>query len=363
MKFIDLDTQYQRIKANVDQRMSAVLTHGQYIMGPEIQALETQLAEYVGVKHCIANASGTDAIMLALLACEIKPGDEIIMPPFSFFATAEMPVLLGAVPVYVDIDPKTYNLDASLVEAAITTKTKAIMPVSLYGQCADMDAINAIAKKHNLFVFEDAAQSFGATYQGRQSCSLSTIGCASFFPSKPLGCYGDGGACFTDDDDLALAMTELRVHGQSKRYYHTRVGFNGRLDTLQAAILLAKMDIFPEEVLLRQKVAQRYSDALQSHYTVPYINEGNMSIFAQYTIRVQHRDQVQATLQQAGIPTAVHYPVLLNEQPAIAGRDASKGRSFPHASAAAAQVLSLPMGPYLSEDDQDQVIEQLLKLT
>jgi UDP-2-acetamido-2-deoxy-ribo-hexuluronate aminotransferase len=359
MNFIDLKVQYQSIKADVDARIHAVLDHGQYIMGPEVQELESILADYVGVKHCIANASGTDALMLAMLACDLKPGDEVIMPPFTFFATAEIPVLLGLVPVYVDIDPKTYNIDANLIEAAITEKTKAIVPVSLYGQVADMDAINALAKKHNLFVFEDGAQSFGAEYKGKKSCGLSDIGCTSFFPSKPLGCYGDGGACFTDNDDLAQAMRELRVHGQSKRYYHTRVGFNGRLDTLQAAILIAKMKVFPDEVNKRQEVAKRYDEALSDKFITPYIEQHNLSVYAQYTVRITNRDEVQAKLSEQGIPTAVHYPVVLNKQPALQGKDNSQGHAFPHAEKAADEVMSLPFSPWISDRDIQLVVKAL----
>lgn len=359
MEFIDLKTQYKKIKAQVHQNIDQVLEHGQYIMGPEVRELESRLAEYTGAKHAIACSSGTDAIMLALLACGLKAGDEIITTPFTFFATVEIPLLLGLVPVYVDIDPKTYNIDANLIAAKISKKTKAIMPVSLYGQCADMDAINAIAAEHNLFVFEDAAQSFGATYKNRQSCNLSTIGCTSFFPSKPLGGYGDSGACFTNDDNLAIAMRELSVHGQSARYHHTRLGINGRLDTLQAAILLAKLDIFAEEVIARQRIAKIYDEALAEKYTTPFIASDNTSVYAQYTIRVENRDQVQKKLAAQGIPTAVHYPTLLNEQPATSGK-ADAG--LKNAAKAAKEVLSLPFSPYLNESDQRRVIDALLNL-
>ena len=240
--FIDLKTQYQAVKPQIQARIDAVLEHGQYIMGPEVKELEDKLAAFTGAKHCITCASGTEALLMSLMALGIGPDDEIVTTPFTFVATAEVIVLLGAKPVFVDVEPDTGNIDASLIEAKITSKTKAIMPVSLYGQTADMDAINAIAaKRGNLPVIEDAAQSFGATYKGRQSCNLSTIGCTSFFPSKPLGCYGDGGAIFTNDDALAQAMREIRVHGQSQRYVHTRVGVGGRMDTLQCAIVLAKL--------------------------------------------------------------------------------------------------------------------------
>lgn len=362
MEFIDLKAQYEEIKIQVNQNIAKVFEHGQYIMGPEVVGLEKKLADYVGVKHCVSCSSGTDAIMLALLACELKAGDEIIMTPFTFFATVEIPALLGIVPVYVDIDPLTYNIDAKLIEQAITSKTKAIMPVSLYGQCPDMDVINMLAVKYNLFVFEDAAQSFGATYKKRKSCGLSTIGCTSFFPSKPLGGYGDGGACFTNDEKLALAMRELSLHGQSKRYYHTRVGINGRLDTIQAAILLAKMDVFEQEVIERQRIAAIYDEALREKYTVPFVAKENTSVYGQYTIRVSNREQLQEKLKAAGVPTTVHYPTLLNEQPALIELYGAKNYDLRHAILAAKQVLSLPMSPYLSQADQKQVIDSLLKI-
>jgi UDP-2-acetamido-2-deoxy-ribo-hexuluronate aminotransferase len=248
MQFIDLKAQYRRIETDVNQRIQAVLNHGQYIMGPELTELESQLAEFVGVKHAIGVSDGTTALLIALMALDIGVGDEVITTPFTFIATGEMIALLGATPVFVDIDPQTYNIDVNKIESAITSKTKAIMPVSLYGLCADFDAINAIAEKYQLPVIEDGAQSFGASYKGKKSCGLTTIGCTSFFPSKPLGCYGDGGACFTNDDDLAKKMREIRVHGQDRRYHHPVIGLNGRLDTIQAAILLAKLSVFPQEV-------------------------------------------------------------------------------------------------------------------
>lgn len=352
--FIDLKTQYRALELQINKRINAVLEHGQYIMGPEIRELEGRLADYVGVKHCITVSSGTDALLIAMMALGVNRGDEVITTPFTFIATGEVIALLGAIPVFVDIDPRTYNIDPAKIEAAITQKTKVIMPVSLYGQCADFDVINAIAHKHELTVIEDAAQSFGATYKGRKSCSLSKVGCSSFFPSKPLGCYGDGGACFTDDDEVAGKMRQLRVHGQEKRYYHTLIGINGRLDTLQAAILLAKLDIFPDEVEARQRIGRRYSEKLIESVQ-PYVAPHNASVYGQYTIQLENRAQGKAALEAAGIPVAVHYPTTLNLQPAFAYLEQPAG-TFPVAEAAAERVLSLPMHPYLSEQDQDQIV-------
>jgi UDP-2-acetamido-2-deoxy-ribo-hexuluronate aminotransferase len=352
MQFIDLKQQYARIEDDVLARMRAVLDHGQYIMGPEVAELEEKLADYVGVKHCISMSSGTDALLVALMAYGIGPGDEVITTPFTFIATAEVIALLRAKPVYVDIDPRTYNLDPSLIEAAITPNTRAIMPVSLYGQCADMDAINAIGEKHGLPVIEDAAQSFGATYKGRRSCGLSDIGCTSFFPSKPLGGYGDGGACFTNDGALAKTMGEIRNHGQDRRYHHPLVGINGRLDSLQAAALLAKLPIFDDEVERRARIGARYSELLKDVAITPFVEAHNQSVYAQYTIQVEDRDAVQKALGDADIPTAVHYPVPLNQQPALEDKDAV----VPVSDATAQRVMSLPMHPYLSEADQDNVV-------
>ncbi len=357
MNFIDLQAQYRRIEGDVNARIKAVLEHGQYIMGPEVAELEERLAADVGVQHCIGVSSGTDALLVAMLALGIGPGDEVITTPFTFIATGEMIALIGAIPVYVDIDPRTYNIDPAQIEAAITPKTRAIMPVSLYGQCADMDAINAIAKRHGLPVIEDGAQSFGATYRGRQSCGLSLIGCTSFFPSKPLGAYGDAGACFTDDDALAKAMREIRVHGQDRRYHHPRIGINGRLDSLQAAVLLAKLKIFPDEVAARARIGARYSELLAgSGCVTPYIELHNTSVYAQYTIAVDDREGLIAKLSQAGIPTAVHYPVPLHRQPAFAGMPLP---AVPAAECAAARVVSLPMHPYMSDADQDSIADAL----
>jgi UDP-2-acetamido-2-deoxy-ribo-hexuluronate aminotransferase len=348
MEFIDLKSQYQGIKTSMDRRIQAVLDHGQYVMGPEIAELEAALASRTGAKHCIACASGTDALLLAMMALGIGPGDEVVTTPFSFFATGEMIALLHAKPVFVDIDPETYNLDPSKLKAAITAHTKAIMPVSLYGQCAEMDAIAEIAG--NIPVIEDAAQSFGATYKGKPSCNLSTIGCTSFFPSKPLGCYGDGGACFTSNDALAGKMRMVRNHGQDRRYHHPVIGVNGRMDTIQAAVLLAKLEVFDQELQRRAEVGSRYSQLLQSSVKTPLIAAENVSVYAQYTIEVDDRDTFQHEMQLRGIPTTVHYPQPLHLQPAFADLGHREG-DYPRAEAASHRVVSLPMHPYLSESD------------
>ena len=358
MQFIDLKAQYRRIEEDVNRRIKAVLEHGKYILGPEVDELEEKLADYVGVKHCISVANGTDALQIALMALGIQPGDEVITPAFSYIATAETSALLGAKLVYVDVDPKTYNLDPALLEAAINERTKAIVPVSLYGQCADFDAINAIANKHGIPVIEDGAQSFGATYKGRKSCGLSTIGCTSFFPSKPLGCYGDGGALFTDDDELAVVLRQIARHGQDRRYHHIRVGVNSRLDTIQAAVLLAKLEIFDEEVSARQVVSGRYTELLSQavDITTPYIEPHNFSVYAQYTIQVGHREQLQQRLQALGIPTTVHYPLPLNRQPAV--RD--DVCQVPISDRLAERVLSLPFYPELDAEQQQHIFASLL---
>lgn len=372
MDFIDLKTQYQRLKVEIDASIQRVLNHGQYILGPEVAELEEKLAAYTGAKHCITVANGTDALQIALMALGIGPGDEVITPGFTYIATAETVALLRARPVYVDIDLRTYNLDPALLEPAITPRTKAIVPVSLFGQCADFDAINAIAVKHDIPVIEDAAQSFGAIYKGRKSCNLTSVACTSFFPSKPLGAYGDGGAIFTNDAELAKAMRQIARHGQDRRYHHIRVGINSRLDTLQAAILLPKLAIFDEELALRQQVADHYNtlfsapviarEARQptsSDIILPYIAHHNTSAWAQYTIRVPNRDAIQERLKQVGIPTAVYYPIPLNKQPAVADASAH----LPNGDAAAQHVLNLPMNPYLCDVTQIQIVNALLELT
>lgn len=354
--FIDLKAQQARIKGQIDANIARVLAHGQYILGPEVAELEQRLADYVGARHCISCANGTDALQIAQMALGIGAGDEVITPGFTYIATAETVAVLGAKPVYVDIDERTCNLDPAQLEAAITPRTRAIIPVALYGQCADMDAINEIAGRHGIPVIEDAAQSFGASYKGRRSGALSTISCTSFFPSKPLGCYGDGGALFTDDDQLATVIRQIARHGQDRRYHHIRVGMNSRLDTLQAAILLPKLDILDDEIALRQQVAQRYDRLLgAAGIRTPYVEGHNVSVWAQYTVRVPQREAVQAALKLAGVPTAVHYPIPLNLQPAVADADAH----LPVGDAAAQQVLSLPMHPYLG-DDQAQAISEAL---
>lgn len=347
--FIDLKSQYRALQPHIQSRINAVLEHGHYIMGPEVGEMEERLCEYTQAKHCISVASGTEALLISLMALGIKPGDEIITTPFTFAATAEVMVLIGAKPVFVDIEPDTCNIDARLIEAKITGRTKAIMPVSLYGQPADMDEINAIAAKHGtLAVVEDAAQSFGSTYKGRKSCNLTTIGCTSFFPSKPLGCYGDGGAIFTDDDAIAQACKEIRVHGQSKRYWHTRVGVGGRMDTIQCAIILAKLDRFEWEIEQRLAIGQRYNELLDDMGVARvHQKKDRTSVFAQYTIFVENRESLQDKLKQAGIPTAVHYPVPLNEQPIY--RDFCCPDCTPLSSELSKKVMSLPMSADLSE--------------
>lgn len=356
MKFIDLDAQQKRLRNEIEAGMAGVLAHGQYIMGPEVTELEDRLAEYTGAKYCITCANGTDALQIALMALDIGPGDEVVTPGFSYVATAEAVVLLGAKVAYVDIDPITYNLDPAKLEAAITSRTKAIIPVSLYGQCADFDGINAIAEQHGLAVIEDGAQSFGASYKGNNSCNLSTIGCTSFFPTKPLGCYGDGGAIFTSDEELGKIIRQIARHGQARRYHHVRIGVNSRLDTLQAAILLPKLTILDDEVKARQRIAEDYSNNLRNSRAVaPDIASHNSSAWAQYTVRVQKRDAVQASLKAAGVPTAVHYPLPLNRQPAVAQPNAD----LPSGDRAANEVLSLPMHPYLSSETQNHIISAL----
>lgn len=347
MQFIDLAAQQKRIQEKLQANIQKVLSHGKYILGPEVNELEKKLAEYTGAKYCITCANGTDALQIALMSLGIGPGDEVITPGFTYIATAETVALLGAKPIYVDIDPRTYNLHPSLLEAAITSRTRAIIPVSLYGQCADFDAINKIADKHNLPVIEDAAQSFGATYKGKKSCNLSTIACTSFFPSKPLGCYGDGGAIFTNDEELATIIRQIARHGQDRRYHHIRIGVNSRLDTIQAAILLPKLEILDDEMQARRQIAATYTKLLNETgiKTTPFIESHNESAWAQYTIQVDNRDQVQAKLKEHGIPTAVHYPIPLNKQPAVAS-----DTRLPIGDVVAQKVMSLPMHPYLKLD-------------
>lgn len=366
IEFIDLKSQYAHMKATVDARIHKVLDHGQYIMGPEVRELEEKLEAYTGSKHCITCASGTEALLMSLMALGIGPGDEVITTPFTFVATAEVMVLLGIKPVFVDIERDTCLMDASLIEAKITPRTKAIMPVSLYGQVCDMDAINAIAaRKGNLPVIEDAAQSFGADYKGvatqaRKSCNLSTIGCTSFFPSKPLGCYGDGGAIFTNDDVLAKALREIRVHGQERRYYHTRIGVGGRMDTLQCAVVLGKLERFDWEVQRRIKLGDAYRShlaALGLPAKLVTVRPDRNSVWAQLTVMVENRALVQQKLQEQGVPTAVHYPVPLNMQPAY--RHQCCPECTPNSQWAADHVMSLPLSPDLDDNTLERIVAAL----
>lgn len=357
MQFIDLAAQQVRLAEKINAAIRRVLEHGQYILGPEVIELEEKLAAYVGARYCITCANGTDALQIAQMALGIGPGDEVITPGFTYIATAETVALLGAKPIYVDVHPKSCNLDPDLLDSAITPRTKAIIPVSLYGQCPDFDTINAIAAKHGVPVIEDAAQSFGALYKGRNSCNISDIACTSFFPSKPLGAYGDGGAIFTNNEELAKVIRQIARHGQDKRYHHIRIGINSRLDTLQAAILLPKLDIFGDELRKREEVARRYTELLSKAGVVtPYIEEGNQSAWAQYTVQVENRTQVQNRLQEKGIPTAVHYPIPLNKQPAVRDTQAN----LPVGDMLAERVLSLPMHPYLNDLDISKVVKALV---
>jgi UDP-2-acetamido-2-deoxy-ribo-hexuluronate aminotransferase len=360
MQFIDLKTRHKLIEDKINARIQKVMDHGQFILGPEVEELEQKLAEYTGSNHCVTVSSGTDSLLIALMALGVRAGDEVITVPYTWISTAEVVALLGAKPVFVDIRPDTWNMDEVQVEAAITAKTKAIMPVSIYGQCPNMDAINAIAEKYNLPVIEDAAQSFGATYKGKKSCNLSTIGSTSFFPSKPLGCYGDGGAIFTNDDELAEKFRWIRVHGQQRKHHHPILGLNGRMDTLQAAILLEILDVFPDEVVKRQNLGQTYSTALADveGLTTPRIGEHNTSVYAQYTILSEQREEIQQSLKEKDIPSVSYYSVPLHLQPVFKTLKHKEG-DFPVAEKVANQCLSLPMNPYLSEEDQTKVIDAI----
>jgi len=370
MDFIDLKSQYRRIEADVRARLDKVLAHGQFIMGPEIAELEAKLAAYTGAKHCLACASGTDALLLALMAWKIGPGDAVFTTPFTFIATAEVIALVGATPVFVDIDPRTYNIDAAKLEAAVKSlasgavpstgtspglRARAVIPVDLFGLCADYGAVNAVAKKHGLLVLEDACQSFGASYNGKRACSFGDAAATSFFPAKPLGCFGDGGAVFTGSDELAATMRSIRIHGQgSDKYNNVRIGINGRLDTMQAAILLAKMEIFGEEMQQRQAVAARYAARLAGAVTVPTIPEGHISAWAQYSIQHDNRQAAMDRLKNAGIPAAIYYPKPLHMQEAFAYLGYAKG-TMPVSEQVADRIFSLPMHPYLGERDQGRI--------
>jgi UDP-2-acetamido-2-deoxy-ribo-hexuluronate aminotransferase len=350
MQFIDLKKQYDVLKIQIDDSIRQVLDHGQFIMGPEIRDLEGALADLVGKKHCITVASGTASLEIALRALGIGVGDEVITVPFTWISSCEVISLVGATPVFVDIEPESYNIDASQIESRINARTKAILPVSLFGQMPDVESINRIAAKYSLPVIEDGAQSFGATRNGIPSCGATLISSTSFFPAKPLGCYGDGGALFTDDDQLAENMRAIRTHGGVKRHHHTLVGTNGRLDTLQAAILLAKLPTFHKEVEQRGILGSRYSDLLGPSCVTPKVMPGNSHVYAQYTIRVPNRDGLARHLQERSIPSAVYYPKCLHEQPVYAHLGYRWGE-FPNSERASREVLSLPMHPYLSNED------------
>ncbi len=368
MNFIDLALQQSRIREKIEENIKKVLDHGRYIMGPEVKELEDRLAAYVGVKHAIGVASGTDALLMALMAYDVGPGDAVFTSPFTFIATAEVIQLLGATPVFVDIDPETYNIDPEKLEEAIMQiqleselESKGIMPVDIFGQAADYDEINTLAQKYELFVLEDAAQSFGASYKDRKACSLSEIAGTSFFPAKPLGCYGDGGMIFTYNDDMLEKLLSIRVHGQgTSKYENVRIGVNGRLDTLQAAILLAKLDIFAEEVELRQQVAARYAERLEGVVKVPAVKEYNVSAWAQYCIRHPKRDEVMAELGRNGVPTAIYYPVPLHLQKAFTNLCCQTG-DYPVSEEVAADIFAIPFHPYLSEADQDKICDVIRK--
>ncbi len=362
--FIDLKTQFEAVESDIRARIDTVLEHGQYIMGPEVKELELALQDYTKSKHCITVASGTEALLISLMALGIKPGDEIITTPFTFVSTAEVIALLGAIPVWVDIDPETCNIDENKIENVLSSKTKAIMPVSLYGQTPDMNKINAIAKNNgNIPVIEDAAQSFGASFEGKKSCNLSTIGCTSFFPAKPLGCYGDGGAIFTSDDEIAKICREIRVHGQGERYIYNRVGVGGRMDAIQAAIVLAKLDRFDWEIEKRQEVAKNYEELIKSSKTnidIKHVSvkSNRTSVYAQYTLLVKDRDAIQTKLNKANIPSAIYYPIPLNEQ------EPYKNLCFnstPISHSIAKQVISLPFSPDLKYEDQKLIIDKLIE--
>ena len=358
MEFIDLKTQYNKYKDHIDAKIHTVLNHGQFIMGPEVEELEQELAQFVGVKHCISVASGTASLEIALRALNIGPSDEVITDPFTWISSAEVIMAVGAKPVFVDIETDSYNMNPELLESAINENTKAIMPVSLFGQMADLEGIGKIAEKYELPVIEDAAQSFGATRHGKKSCGASLIGSTSFFPAKVFGCYGDGGALFSDCDDLAVQMRAIRNHGGVKRGHHDVVGMNGRFDTIQAAVLLAKLPYFLEEVEARAKIGARYSKLLKKVCETPIITTGNTHVYAQYTVRMKDRDTVKNKLQEQGIPTAIYYSKCLHEQPVFASEDMKLG-DFPVSEMVSGEVLSLPMHPFLNDEDQDSIVNAI----
>lgn len=363
MKFIDLDTQYRTYQKEIDERMRRVLEHGQYIMGPEIQELENFLSDYTGAKHCITVASGTDSLEIALRALNIGLGDEVITVPFSWISTAEVIAAVGATPVFTDIEADTFNIDTTLLEDSITENTKAIIPVGLFGQMPNLESIKKIASEYNIAVIEDAAQSFGASRNGKKSCGDTLISSTSFFPAKPLGCFGDGGALFTNDDKLAETIRAIRSHGGVKRHHHTHIGMNGRFDTLQAAIILAKLPYFEDEVKSRSRIGARYSELLSDFVTTPKVDKGNTHVYAQYTVRVDAdvRDKVVSELKKRGIPVGIYYPKCFHEQPVFENLGYSYG-DFPESERASKEVLSLPMHPFLSHEEQDQVVESLISI-
>jgi UDP-2-acetamido-2-deoxy-ribo-hexuluronate aminotransferase len=355
-----LKAQYQLYKAEIDEAISRVLQSCQFIQGKEVADLEEALAQYVGVNYCISCANGTDALLLALMALECKSGDEVITTPFTFVATAEVVRLLNMVPVFADIDPVTYNIDAGRIAERITNRTRAIMPVSLYGQVADMDRINEVAEAKGVAVIEDGAQSFGALYRGKKSCGLSRIGCTSFFPAKPLGCYGDGGALFTNAGDLAARLRSLMNHGQGQRYIHRYVGINGRLDALQAAVLGVKLNHLDEEIARRQYLGERYTRLLASKDVVtPTILPDRTTVYAQYSIRVAERDSVIRRLNERGIPTAIHYPIPVYRQEAFLDLGVDPAE-YPVTELVCREVMSLPMSAFLTEEEQDYIVENLI---
>jgi UDP-2-acetamido-2-deoxy-ribo-hexuluronate aminotransferase len=355
INFIDLKSQYKKYKNEIDKEIHEVLDSSGYVMGPKVSKLEEELSKFVGCKHTIACSSGSDALLLALMAIGIKPGDEVITTPFTFIATAEMITLLGAVPVFVDIDEKTYNIDFSKIEVKITSKTKAIMPVSLFGQIANMDEINKIAIKYNLKVIEDAAQSFGAEYKGKKSCNLSDIGCTSFFPAKPLGCYGDGGAIFTNSDKLANKMRIILNHGQTERYVHSYVGINGRLDAIQAGVLSVKLKYYKDEISKREEIADQYNKNLKD-IVIPFVENDNRSVWAQYCIRVKNRDEIVKKCLDKNVPTGVYYPIPLHLQEVFEYLGYKKG-DFPITEKISDDIMALPMSAFLTKKEQDYVIE------
>jgi len=357
--FANLQLQYQKYKADIDANIQAVLNKSNYIMGEEVHELERALEEFTGAKYAITCSSGTDALLLAMMAMDIQPDDEIITTPFTFIATAETIALMKAKPVFVDIEPDTFNIDANLIEAVITDKTKAIMPVSLYGQPADMDTIQAIADKHNLKVIIDGAQSFGSTYNDKTDSNLGDISTTSFFPAKPFGCYGDGGAVFTNNDVYAKKMKMLRVHGQNKRYRHKYIGMGGRLDTIQAAVLLAKLPHYAQELKGRQEVAKHYTNALSGSLKTPVVKSNRTSAWAQYTVRVNNRDDIQIKLKDKGIPTAVHYPIPLHLQKCFQYLNYKQG-DFLISEKSSKEVVSLPINPLIINEEILYIVENLI---